>query len=259
MKTSLVIPSTEYHFQHIESILTHFAQGTVVPDQVIISVSNAHLIPCIWKDDIISKFVHVFEDIEIILHDEWMDYNINRKAASLKVSNELIIYSDSDDLPHPQRIEVIKYFFANHDILHLNHAWSYKKNFHGCKFKCNEIKYIESDDIFSRYFPEQKHLEQKDRIRKNRPKKPVQWYGEGPWNFVITGGHTAFLREVLKEVQWVWPHEVASDYDFCMDVLFHFNKSMLVESPLIWYNRKRHALLKGEKFINMDEAVWTYE
>ena len=35
-----------------------------------------------------------------------------------------------------------------------------------------------------------------------------------------------------------WRHtEQAWDYDFCMDVLYHFNKSMIINTPLIWYNQ----------------------
>jgi len=45
----------------------------------------------------------------------------NRVIGSVNVTSNYITYQDADDLPHPQRIEILDYFFkkvANY-ILHL--------------------------------------------------------------------------------------------------------------------------------------------
>tara|TARA_Y100001963_G_scaffold130038_1_gene185901 strand:+ start:1679 stop:2527 length:849 start_codon:yes stop_codon:yes gene_type:complete len=280
MKTSLIIPSTEYHFHHMNWILRCYEQGTVKPDEIIVSVSNSHMIP---KNDIRlinDKFKKSFDSLKILEHTKPIPEGPNRGEGTLVASNEIITYSDSDDIPHPQRIEIIKYFFSKYDILHLNHTWTYDKNFHNCKFQCDKIKYMESDNIFSLYFPAQKNLEQKDRIRKNRPNpKEVPsrppgcnpWYGEGPWNwsresldkltyrrsFMITGGSLSILKDVCNKIEWVWKKNIEYDYDFCMDTLFYFNKSMFIECPLIWYNRRHEQLVNfQEKPIDIAEAVW---
>ena len=53
----------------------------------------------------------------------------------------------------------------------------------------------------------------------------------------ITGGSLCILKSVTDVINWEWGMDVSYDYDFCMDTLFYFNKSLLIDSELIWYNK----------------------
>lgn len=92
------------------------------------------------------------------------------------------------------------------------------------------------------YFPEFVSWDQKDRIRKNRPRKVYGPkgnslpYGSG-FDVDITGGSLCILKSVTDVINWEWDMDVSYDYDFCMDTLFYFNKSLLIDSKLIWYNK----------------------
>jgi hypothetical protein len=211
-----------------------------VPDEVIVSVANAHLMDQAIITGVGNKFNNSFDNFKILLHDRTVPEGPNRGAGSLEAQHELIIYQDSDDIPHPQRIEVIKYFFENYDILHLNHAFTYEKGFHDLDSK--RVNYRSSQDMFSLYFPEYLKTEQSHRTRQNRPRKVFGPkgnslpYGSG-FEWDITGGSTSILRSVLDKIEWKWEMDVSYDYDFCMDTLFYFNKSVIIDSPLIWYNR----------------------
>jgi len=242
MKTSLIIPSTNNHFQYVDCILNHYEKGTVKPDEVIISVSMAHLMDKQYLEDVVLKYGNSFESLKIIPHFRKIYEGPNRGEGSKIAQNELLIYQDSDDLPHPQRIEIIKYFFENYDILHLNHGYNFEERFE--KEDIEQVKYKQSNEMFDLYFPNFKNTEQEKRTRDLRPRKVYDSLGNslpygsgfGPeWN--ITGGSTAILKNVLDKINWEWTMDVSYDYDFCMDTLFYFNKSMLINSPLIWYNK----------------------
>jgi hypothetical protein len=232
MKTSLVIPSTNLHFRNIDCILSHYAEGTVKPDEVIVSISNAHLVDDYKIKDIKDKFKNTFENFELIEHNTKMVQGPNRDSATMRASNRIITSSDSDDIPHPQRIEVIKYFFENHDIVHLNHGLQYEKSFDSIRLE--DIQYMKHEEVFAHHFPNYKKTTSNKRPNPHHLGFMAPYGGNLVWN--ITGGSVSILKETLKDVRWKHQEEVAWDYDFCLDVLFYFNKSMLIDSPLIWYN-----------------------
>jgi hypothetical protein len=60
--------------------------------------------------------------------------------------------------------------------------------------------------------------------------------GYGPWLWIHAGCPT-FHKDVFKELRWRQTEEYAWDYDFDFDVAFHFRKSVLIDSKLIWYNQ----------------------
>jgi len=242
MKTSLVIPSTNNHFHYLDCILNHYKNGTVKPDEVIISISNSHTLDVSSVDNLKNKYYNTFESLELLLHNRTIPEGPNRGEGSSKARNNLIIYQDSDDVPHPQRVEIIKHFFENNNIVHLNHGYNFQTKFNNINI--NDVAYKKSNDLFNLYFSNYSHLKQNQRTRHNRPRKvydslnnPLP-YGSGFTDlFTITGGSLSILKSVLEDVSWEWEMDVSYDYDFCMDTLFYFNKSMIINSPLIWYNK----------------------
>tara|TARA_B100000287_G_scaffold86833_1_gene79454 strand:- start:62435 stop:63184 length:750 start_codon:yes stop_codon:yes gene_type:complete len=240
MKTSLVIPSTNNHFHYVDCILKHYAAGTVRPDEVIISISNGHLMDVDAICNLQNKYENSFDTVNIVSHNMTVPEGPNRGFGSRSAKNEIIIYQDSDDIPHPQRIEIIKHFFKNENILHLNHSFTFAQEFN--QIKIDSVRSKNSSDLFSLYFSDFLNVEQDKRIRQNRPRKVYGPagnslpYGSG-FGWSITGGSTAIKKEVLEKINWEWNMDVSYDYDFCMDTLFYYNKSMIIDSPLIWYNK----------------------
>lgn len=229
MKTSLVIPATNGNFGYLHCLLRHYQDGTVLPDETIVSISNAHLI----DRNIISGLQARFDNLnlKIICHDKQMIQGPNRDAATMQATGDIIISNDPDDIPHPQRIEIIKYIFETNDILHLNHACKINlEEFN--KIDINSIHYIYSPQIFNTYFyncipdfgsrPDPRH-------------NGHNAYG-AIFDIPVHCGCPAFKKEIFEKIRWRSTEQHAWDYDFCMDVLYKFNKSMIIDSPLIWYN-----------------------
>ena len=239
MKTSVVIPSTNNHFKYLDAVLTSYVRQTIKPEEVVISVANGHLIDQLHVQQLKNKYKEFFENIEIISHNKVVPEGPNRGEGTKVASNELILYNDSDDLAHPQRVQVVKQAFENFDVVHLNHAFSFDEKFS----QLQAFEMVESDAIFEMYFPSFLSTPQNERIRANRPRKVFDKngsslpYGAGMGLKQITGGSLCILKNVTETIEWEWAMDVSYDYDFCMDTLFYFKKSILIDAPLIWYNK----------------------
>jgi hypothetical protein len=153
MKTSLIIPAIPRHFSYLPLILNCYLAGSIRPDEVVISLSEAHLVSLDLKSEFTRNFIGKFENFIFLEAYNKLWHGPNRQKASEASSNEILIYQDADDIPHPQRIEVIKYFFDTFDICHLNHSWiPFNRKF----IKIDDyaqIGTIMSDELFNCYFP----------------------------------------------------------------------------------------------------------
>jgi len=222
MKTSLIIPCTPAHFQtRIERVLGAIREGTEQPDDVIVSLSLATEVDSAFVAKVASKY-----DVTVLSHTKKLTHGPNRQAGSKQASGDLLIYQDADDIPHQQRVEIIKHFFETMDIVHLNHFWI-PESFDFKMYDKEKIGYTASQDIFDFYFP---------------TKTLSDCYNGGGYGSLAGathGGLTAVKREVLDTVRWRgWgeiPNRRAEDYMFCLETLFYFNKSIIVHADLNKY------------------------
>ena len=238
MKTSIVIPSTNNHFKYLDKVLTSYVRQTLKPNEIVISVANGHLVDPSDIEQLKNKYKESFENIEIITHDRVVPEGPNRGEGTKVASNELILYNDSDDLAHPQRVQVVTQLVQDLDINHLNHGYSFEERFE----QIQQAQVLESSEMFHLYFSDLLEVPQEERTRAKRPRKVYDRlgnslpYGSG-FNMKITGGSLCILKSVTDVINWEWDMDVSYDYDFCMDTLFYFNKSALTDAPLIWYNK----------------------
>ena len=133
LKTSVIIPCHYLHFEHLFELLQAHCNQSVLPDEVVISLSGAKLIN---DEDIqyIKNFYWPFA-LQIICSDERKVAGENRNIACEAAVGDLIICIDADDLPHPQRTEIIKKIFENVDIEFLIHIAEKKSCSHFLLFR----------------------------------------------------------------------------------------------------------------------------
>ena len=139
MKYCLFIPSTPEHFKNVDLILEMYKNGTEQPDEIIVSLSKSYEVNNELIDNIEKKY-----NCNIIRHDTIKLAGPNRQCA-INATSDVIIYHDSDDYPHHQRIEIIKHFFETYDIVHLNHDYLFKSEYEKHKnnnIDINNIKYL---------------------------------------------------------------------------------------------------------------------
>jgi len=218
MKTTIAIPCIHYHIHFLERTLKGIVSGTELPDKVVIVISY---VTTQGQRKQIQKLRNKFgkrlnltiiEVRQFLLHSEARNYLIKYLDPGL------ILFHDADDVQHPQRLEIVKYFFNKHDIVHLCHGWKKMGRALPNTIDINKIKVFTCQNI-------------------------IDGYNQFGWKprafgalFMTThSGACCIKREVLEEFSWegVAPGE---DSRFCFRVLKKFKKTILIDVPLYSYS-----------------------
>ncbi len=121
LTVSVIIPCSYKHAKHLDELLHRLEQQSVLPNEVIISLSEYNKVEPILIENI-KRGPWAFPCI--LLTAEAVQYaGENRNIGCAHASSDILILQDADDIPHPQRIEVIKYFFENYHVNHLMHQY----------------------------------------------------------------------------------------------------------------------------------------
>ncbi len=116
----MIIPCVAKHFPYIFTLLQHFQEQTSPPEEIVISVSE---IGQISEDELlrVEEYPWKFE-VKFLKHSGKKSAGQNRNLACEIATGDLIICQDADDIPHPQRVEIVKYIFENYYVDHLLHG-----------------------------------------------------------------------------------------------------------------------------------------
>lgn len=119
--TSIVVPCHSKHARSLNELIDNLEQSSVLPDEVVISLSGVKNI----AEGVVGniKKSNKFK-ISIIVANEELSEPNNRNLACSNATSDILICQDADDLSHYRRIEIIKHFFENYDIQHLMHGMS---------------------------------------------------------------------------------------------------------------------------------------
>ena len=122
MTTSIIIPCHYKHAIYLEETLNSYSQQTVLPTEVVISLSQSKKVS--------PEIIHTLLTrqwpfkLNLLQHIIAVSEGGNRNRACAASTGQILICSDADDLPHPQRVEIIKYFFDNYNLDSLTHAFT---------------------------------------------------------------------------------------------------------------------------------------
>lgn len=186
MKTSIIVPCYYTHFCYIPELLDCYQNQTVLPDEIIISLTTSQCdkIPVEDFEFVVNtKYPFVVK----IVFDPGELPGRARNVACEASMGDLLICQDADDIPHPQRTEIIKNLFENYKVDFLIHRW------------------IHSDQAFKMYSA-QETQELATYFEK---------YYDITWDY-IHNGNIALRREVFELVKW-------PDTYNCEDVYFNMN------------------------------------
>jgi glycosyltransferase involved in cell wall biosynthesis len=123
MKVSVIIPCHSKHADYLRDLLTSYQRQSVKPDEVVISLSNINEVP--------GHLIRQLESnpwpfqLKIIKHKGQLQPGLNRNAACEASIGDLLICQDADDIPHRQRVEILKYLFENYKIDFLIHKFCF--------------------------------------------------------------------------------------------------------------------------------------
>lgn len=238
MKTSVYIPTIPSHFQYLEDIIIAYLNGREEPDEIIIGPAIADP-----KDQhMVCALDHIFSRYDTVKIFPWsgrLEAGPNRMRAKFLCEGDIILYHDSDDRVHPERVYWIKKLFTEYpDIWVINHSYV---NMHTDIPRTLEPPetLILSDTLRKIYFPNNKYSDG----------KAFHCYGE-LLPFPVHAGAVCIRKEVLNHVYWKkmdqqviapkQPKEVyrgaySEDMEFCLDCLWKLNRSMIVNLELYYY------------------------
>ncbi len=106
LKTSIIIPCHPRHACHLYDLISLYEEQTVLPDEIVISLSQSNQVS--------EEIIHNIEStpwafsVKLLKSDKKLYAGQNRNRACDKAAGDIFICQDADDLPHPQRVEIIQ-------------------------------------------------------------------------------------------------------------------------------------------------------
>ncbi len=118
---SIIIPCHPAHFPLLEELLTAYATQSVVPQEIVVSLSECEKIaPALRMALEQHSWPFTFR---LLCHKQKYPAATNRKLAVAGSRGDLLLFQDADDLPHPRRVEIVKYIFEHQPVHHLVHSF----------------------------------------------------------------------------------------------------------------------------------------
>lgn len=218
MTTSVIVPCVARHFFWLSGLLESYQNQTVRPDEIVISLSEVEkLSPS--EIDKLENGLWNFK-LKILRNEGVIIDGENRTIAMDNSTGEILIFSDADDLAHPQRVEIVKYFFENYEVEHIIHCYARQRN---------EITPIDLDTI------------------------PVWRFGTlrdvlntGAY---ITCGSPCFLRKIGNNLKW----HATQDVEYNNRVYQLYKNNIVLPLNLILY--RNHLSSHGKKVFQVDDQA----
>lgn len=196
LSVSVVVPCAQKHVVLLPELVAALGAQTRRPDQIIIAVSGCEVaaLPPIVGAEVVHSATPCTA-------------GANRNRGSAAASGDVLIYQDADDVPHPQRVEIIAGLFEKYRIDHLMHH-------------------------YYRQAPKPEEFSIKEAAKKTR-------YRERPTAGSITNGNPAIARNMLGFVSWPEYPQVGEDVEFNAKIYAITKWTAVTELPLLTY---RHNL-----------------
>lgn len=214
LRTSVAVPCIGKHADLLPDLLKHFEGQTIRPDEIAFSISSCAGLPAAvaaaLKRSPIPTIVKTDPDVA------YAGKNRNRAAAA--TTGAIIIYQDADDLPHPQRVELIKRAFEEHEIDHLIHLYTHATKPAGMYGPGVPGKLTDRYD--------------ERRFRSSLVHQPTYVY-----SFKIHNGNIATTRAVFQIAKWDETMRRAQDMAYNKVVYKRFHQNAILKLPLVFYRQ----------------------
>lgn len=113
-RTSVVVPCSHKHVHLLADLIQELGRQTRRPDEIVVALSSREVPPLPGH-------------IRLLHSTAACTAGRNRNRGSDAATGTLLIYQDADDLPHPQRVEIIAGLFERFEIDHLMHGYIYTR------------------------------------------------------------------------------------------------------------------------------------
>lgn len=210
---SVVIPCVPKHVKHLFNLISHYARQTKLPHEIIISLSEVDSIPAASLKQLTD---HAWPFPVILIRNiQRTSVGKNRNLGTRRATGKLVLYQDADDIPHPQRVEIVTYFFENYDICHLMHFYVLPKNIEDDAVARDFVSYVVEDILFKR----------------NLPYRESDCHG-----YPFHNGQPCILREIAVKNPWPEYFRPGEDTEYNRNFYQQFpHETIIVEAGLVAY------------------------
>ncbi len=212
LTTSVLVPCAGAHVARLPELIAALRAQTRKPDEIIVAVSGC-------KVSALKRL-----DVDLVHSVNPLSAGANRNRAGAIARGDVFIYQDADDLPHPQRVEIIASLFERYAIDHLMHYFYYREG-SSTRFSLDEAA------ARSEYYQELMH-----EVR----------YRTGLVKYV-TNGNVAVSRTLARLVPWPEHFKVGEDQQFNREIYARTKRTAVTPLPLITYRQNFSTFRKPRK------------
>ena len=196
---SVVIPCASKHASILPSLIGQFEKQTSPPEEIVISISGTKTPP-----PLTSKKIRV-----VVLSNEGRaNASVNRNRATARARGDLFVYQDADDIPHPQRIEIVRALFARFEFDHLLHQFTPQG---GASWSA------------SRYAPPFERL--------------AHYRDKYQFEYGTTNGNPVVSRQTALRFRWPENINLGEDVRFNCNVYAQVKRKVILRAPLLFYRQ----------------------
>jgi hypothetical protein len=232
------------HYKLLEVCLEYIHHANNPPEEIIIVYDNFDNKK--YKDNNLSDKLLKYKNIkEVFAKDRLVCVGAREKGVVVS-THDVISFIDADDFCHPQRFDMLRYCFSDENILHINHSYISKEFYDLSDYVYKNDMFELIDDIESiRTVKCDEKLY--DRYFKNGYEGCLSYPYGGTGIKCCHDGHSSVRRKVFDKVKFkkhkeerklkIKNYPFGGDYEFCMDVLYTYNQSLLIDAKLSTHNR----------------------
>ena len=147
----------------------------------------------------------------------------NRNRGSEAATGTLLIYQDADDLPHPQRVEILAGLFERYEIDHLMHGYIYTRG------QTWSIGYPRGQSDHRPMPIELPSISLRKAVKKSEYRRePLR-------TTLVSNGEVAILRSTWATVHWPERPGAGLDQEFNQRIFGLSRRTVTTRLPLIVY------------------------
>ena len=209
-KISIIIPCHYKHFQYIDQLLQMYNKQSMIPTEIIVVLCESTKISENIIDNAENKKYKY--NLKIIRIKEKSAAGKNRYIGTKEAIGDIIIFQDADDLPHPQRIEIIQRCFKQYPSI--NHI------LHSC-----------SRSIMNTFY-------NIDKIPTKICKHNIFLNQQEMGNYKLTNGNIAIRNKIVNEIKWDIKNFRGQDVQLNKNIYEKYGEYMIIVLALYVYREK---------------------